>query len=564
MSSSMESIEVKRNIKVSMRDGVELSTDIYSPATEGPFPVLLLRTIYDKSADNAVTWIPEFVSRGYVVVVQDCRGKYASDGEWEAYVHEAEDGYDCQEWIGAQSWCDGGIGMYGASYNGFTQSLTAPLRSKYLKAPVPTVSQQDNFGHWYVNGALQLHVPTTCLILWARAIGDDPDLTDSHQITRRLPLLSIGEGVLDSSFIKDAIRHNTFDDFWKNYSMRYKYHEVETPALFVSGWYDNLVHETFKLFTGWTTHGKSSAARKRTKLLIGPWSHGNIGSSDPFGDIGFGSAAKLDFAKEQLRWYDSRLKGIKNGMDEEPPVHYFLMGENEWRFADGWPLPDTDFVRYYLHSDGHANSLSGEGSLSTVLPEDEQPDQYKYDPNDPVPTVGGQIMASGEFGQMMNTVSGPMDRSLVECRKDILVYTTGVLSQDIEVTGPVTLSLKASSSCTDTDFTGTLVDVYPDGKAIIICEGLLRARFRDSIEHPSPIEPNKIYLFSIDMWETSNLFKEGHKIRLEVSSSNHPRFDRNLNTGNHPASDTEANIARQSVYHDTGNASYLTLPIIPR
>ena len=258
MSSSMESIEVKRNIKVSMRDGVELSTDIYSPATEGPFPVLLLRTIYDKSADNAVTWIPEFVSRGYVVVVQDCRGKYASDGEWEAYVHEAEDGYDCQEWIGAQSWCDGGIGMYGASYNGFTQSLTAPLRSKYLKAPVPTVSQQDNFGHWYVNGALQLHVPTTCLILWARAIGDDPDLTDSHQITRRLPLLSIGEGVLDSSFIKDAIRHNTFDDFWKNYSMRYKYHEVETPALLLHGESDHRcpISQSEEYFTALKRLGK--------------------------------------------------------------------------------------------------------------------------------------------------------------------------------------------------------------------------------------------------------------------------------------------------------------------
>ena len=564
MSDLMDSIEVRRNIKVSMRDGVELSTDIYLPVQEGPFPVLLLRTIYDKSADNAVTWVPEFVSRGYVVVVQDCRGKYTSDGEWEAYVHEAEDGYDCQEWIGAQSWCDGGIGMYGASYNGFTQSLTAPLRSKYLKAPVPTVSQQDNFGHWYVNGALQLHVPTTCLILWARAIGDDPDLTDSHQITRRLPLLSIGEGVLDSQFIKDAIRHNTFDDFWKNYSMRYKYNEVETPALFVSGWYDNLVHETFKLFTGWTTQGKSSDARERTKLLIGPWSHGNIGSSEPFGDIGFGSAAKLDFAKEQLRWYDSRLKNIKNGMDEEPPVHYFLMGANEWRFADAWPLPVTNFVHYYLHSEGNANSLIGDGSLSIVRPSEEPPDNFTYDPNNPVPTVGGQIMASGEFGQMMNTVSGPMDRSSVESRKDILVYTTGALVQDVEVTGPVTLRLNASSSCTDTDFTGTLVDVYPDGKAIIICEGLLRASFRDSIEKPSPIEPYAIYQFSIDMWETSNLFKKGHKIRLEISSSNHPRFDRNLNTGKHPANDTVVNIAKQSIYHDADNSSCLILPIIPR
>ena len=563
MSEDTLSAEIRRNVMVPMRDGVDLSTDIYLPASTGPFPALLMRTIYDKTAESNVEWVPRFVERGYAVVMQDCRGKYASEGEWEAYVNEAQDGFDCQEWIGAQPWCDGGIGMFGASYDGFTQSLTAPLRSRYLKAPVPTVSQQDNYGHWYIGGALQLHVPTTAALLWAWAVGRDIDMSTSNKLTWRLPLISAVDDVFESPFIHEVMRRNTFDDFWKSYSMRYKYGEVATPALFVSGWYDNLLHENFKLYKGWTTQGRTSESRSLTKLLVGPWSHGNIGSSEPFGDIAFGDEAEMDFAEEQLRWYDRRLKNIDNGMDDEAPIHVFVMGENIWRFADSWPLPDTQYTSYYLHSDGDANSMHGGGALSTDGPGDEPADRYSYDPRDPVPTLGGQIMASEQFRPMMNTVTGPWDRRPVEGRNDVLVYSTEPLQRDVEVTGPVSLTLHASSSSPDTDFTGTLVDVHPDGKAIIICEGLLRARFRESIETPSLIEPGRVYELTIDMWETSNMFKSGHRIRLEVSSSNHPRFDRNLNTGNHPATDTEMRVAQQTIHHDSARPSHLTLPVIP-
>ena len=266
----------------------------------------------------------------------------------------------------------------------------------------------------------------------------------------------------------------------------------------------------------------------------------------------------MDFIEEELRWYDRRLKGIDNGMDDEPPIRIFVMGDNEFRHENEWPLARTQYTKFYLHSDGGANSLYGNGVLSTDVPGDEPPDRYSYDPNDPVPTLGGQIMA------IQMTVSGPWDRRPVERRDDVLVYTTEPLTEDLEVTGPVFLNLCVQSSAPDTDFTGTLIDVHPDGKAIIICEGLLRCRYRNSIEEPTLMVPGDTYELTVDMWETSNVFKAGHCIRLEVSSSNFPRFDRNLNTGNQPGMSADMEVAKQTIFHDSQRHSYLTLPIIPR
>ena len=551
--------DLKIDVQVPMSDGVSLSTDVYLPKTGGPFPALLVRTIYDNQSPQLIEAAERFVASGYAVVMQDCRGRFDSDGEWQPYVNEAQDGHDTQEWIGSQPWCDGSIGTFGTSYVGFTQSLTAPMRSKYLKALVPTVSQQDNFGHFYVDGALQLHVAMNFINMAGRTMQrGSRNAMNSAEFYRRLPLISALDDIVDLPFYREVITHSTFDDFWKSYSMRYRYEDVETPALIVSGWYDNLVHEAFKLYKGWTTGSRSSETRRLTKLLIGGWSHGNIGSSEPFGTIGFGPAAGMDFIEEQLRWYDRRLKGIDNGMDDEPPIRIFVMGDNEFRFENEWPLARTRYTNYYLHSRGGANSLHGNGALSTEMPGDEPPDRYSYDPNDPVPTLGGQIMA------IQMTVSGPWDRRPVERRDDVLVYTTEPLAEDVEVTGPVFLNLCVQSSAPDTDFTGTLVDVHPDGKAIIICEGLLRCRYRDSIEDPALMTPGETYELTVDMWETSNVFEAGHSIRLEVSSSNFPRFDRNLNTGGQPGMDAEMNTAEQTIFHDAERPSYLTLPIIPR
>ncbi len=551
--------DLKIDVQVPMSDGVSLSTDIYLPKSGGPFPALLVRTIYDNQNSSLIDAAEKFMARGYAVVTQDCRGRFDSDGEWQPYVNEAQDGHDTQEWIGSQDWCDGNIGTFGTSYVGFTQSLTAPLRSKYLKALVPTVSQQDNFGHFYVDGALQLHVAINFINMAGRTMQrGSRNAMNSEEFYRRLPLVSAMDDIVDLPFYRDVIKHSTFDDFWKSYSMRFKYEEVETPALIVSGWYDNLVHEAFKLFKGWTTRSRSPETRRLTKLLIGGWSHGNIGSSEPFGTIGFGDAAGMDFIEEQLRWYDRRLKGIDNGMDDEPPVRIFVMGENVFRHENEWPLARTQYTNYYLHSKGGANSMYGNGTLSAEAPGEEPPDRYQYDPDDPVSTLGGQIMA------IQLTVSGPWDRRPVERRDDVLVYTTEPLTQDVEVTGPVSLTLHIVSSAPDTDFTGTLVDVHPDGKAIIICEGLLRCRYRDSIEQPVLMEPMNMYELTVDMWETSNVFKAGHQIRLEVSSSNFPRFDRNLNTGHQPGMDAEMKVADQTIFHDAQRPSHLTLPIIPR
>ena len=541
-----------------MRDRVRLSTDLYLPLEGGPFPTLLLRTIYDNQADRGFQWVRRFVDSGYAVVMQDCRGRFDSEGAWEPYAHEAEDGYDTQQWIGAQSWCDGNIGTFGSSYIGFTQTQTAPLRSPYLKALVPSASQQDNYGHWYIDGALQLHTAMNFINMAGRTMQRaGRGLISSEELYRRLPIVSALDDIVDIPFYRDAVRHFTYDRHWAAYSMRGRYDEVEAPALFLTGWYDNLLHETFKLYEGWANGARTEDARRLTKLLVGPWDHSGIYSTDTVGDVDFGDDARLDMGAEHLRWYDRRLKGQDNGVDDEPPIRIFVMGRNTWRYESEWPLARTQYERYYCHGGGNANTLDGDGTLTHEPPRDEPPDRYRYDPEDPAPTVGGQAMAIPLID------AGPQDRRDVERRADVLVYTTAVLEHDVEVTGPVGLTLYGSTSAPDTDFTGTLVDVHPDGRAIIICEGIVRARFRDSLTAPSPIDPGTVHEYKVDLWETSNVFKAGHRIRLEVSSSNFPRFDRNLNTGHRPGMDAEVRMAEQTVYHDSQHPSHITLPVIP-
>ena len=550
-------LHVRLDVKVPMRDGVRLSTDIYTPTSGGPFPTLLLRTIYDNQRDRGFQWVGRFVESGYAVVMQDCRGRHDSDGAWEPYVHEAADGYETQEWIGAQPWCDGNIGTFGHSYIGFTQSQTAPLRSRYLKALVPSGSQQDNYGHFYIDGALQLHVALNFIRMAGRTMqGESRDLMSSEELYSRLPVGSALDDIVDLPFFRDAVRHYTFDDFWKAYSLRYQYGEIEAPAFLLTGWYDNLVHETFKLYTGWSSQARTPEARRLTKLLVGAWDHGNVYSAEPGGDVEFGSQARLDIGAEHLRWYDRRLKGVDNGIDDEPPIRIFVMGENVWRGETEWPLARTRYTDYFLHSGGDANSLQGDGSLNTQPAGEEPPDGYRYDPADPVTTLGGQTLATPPL------FTGPLDRRPIERRDDVLVYTTEPLEHDVEATGPVSLTLYAASSARDTDFTAALVDVHPDGRAIILCEGIVRARFRDSVERPVLMEPGTVYELRIDLWETSNVFKAGHRIRLDVSSSNFPRFDRNLNTGHQPGIDAEIAVAEQTVYHDAEWRSRLTLPVI--
>jgi uncharacterized protein len=552
----MANVDVQIDLRVPMRDGITLSADVYRPAGAGPLPALLCRTPYDNQDQRYVTWALDFVENGYAVVLQDCRGRYDSDGTWEPYVCEIHDGYDTQQWVGSQPWCNGRIGTFGISYVGFTQLLPAAFRSPYVQALVPTANQEDNFGHIYVDGVLQLQNTVNFGRLGNRNLQNVPwSYVDVDRLYRRLPLSDALDGVTPRPQYGFFLSHPTFDEYWKSYSMKTRYPEVDTPAMFLTGWYDNLIHEQFKCFKGFSTLARTPEARTKTKLVVGPWFHSGIGSAERFGDIDFGDAAKVDIPALHRRWYDCRLKDETNGVDDEPPVHLFVMGRNEWRFEREWPLQRTQFTPFYLHSGGHANSRSGDGVLNLDPPGDEPADRYTYDPSEPVPTVGGQSM----FPE--NT--GPRDRQAVEDRQDILVYTSPPLEYDVEVTGPVELELFAASSAVDTDFTATLVDVHPSGAAINICEGIVRARFRESLEQPTPVEPERVYAYTLSLWETSNVFLAGHAIRLEVSSSNFPRFDRNLNSGEPLASGKHPTAARQQVLHSSEFPSRLVLPVAP-
>ena len=550
---------IQLDVKTPMRDGVRLSADIYLPASVGPFPTLLQRTPYNnQSARYVHDFVPRFVRNGYAVVIQDSRGRHDSDGEWRPYLDETNDGYDTQQWIGAQPWCNGNIGTFGSSYPGFTQTMPAPLRSPHVKALVPSATQQDNYGLAYVDGVYQMVPFTTWFIRMTGKTmqSESPGLMNDLELHKRLPLISALDDICDMPVFRDFIRHYTLDEYWKGYGVRDKYEEIETPAYFLTGWYDTLVHETFKMLRGWRSRARSVEAREVTRLLVGPWTHGSIGSAQPPGDIDFGLPAGVDIIAEHIRWYDRRLKGIENGMDDEPPIRLFVMGENVWRYEREWPLARTQYTNYYMHSGGRANSLLGDGVLSPASPAGEPTDRYSYDPENPVPTMGGPVMSP--------ELTGPRDRRSVERRDDVLVFTSEPLTRDAEVTGPVVVTLYASSSAPDTDFTATLVDVYPSGQAINICEGIRRTRFRESLETPTLIEPGRTYEYQISLWETGNVFKAGHRIRLEISSSNFPRFDRNLNTGHQPGLDAEIKVADQTIYHDSERPSHVSLPIIPR
>ena len=560
------------NIPVPMRDGVNLSADIWLPASsqgDGPWPALLLRTIYDNQEPRYMGWTRKFIERGYAVVVQDCRGRGDSGGEWDPYVCELNDGYDTHEWVGQQSWCDGNVGTFGLSYPGFTQTLPASLRSKYLKAVAPIASQQDNYGHHRVNGVIQHSVSLTFLNMLGHSMQSESlKHYDQQEFFKTLPIDTAMEVVTRTHpYYKGVIDHEQYDDWWDSYSLRNKYSEMAVPSLFITGWFDSLSHENFKLFNGWTTQARTEDARKKTKLIVGPWSHQvspwgrePMGENGEYQDRTFGRQGLWDIVDMHTHWYDQRLKGIDTGIDDEPPIKLFVMGQNEWRYENEWPLARTEWTKYYLHGTG--DSAGTGGWLSTDLEAiDETADRFTYDPADPVPSWGAQYQSLD--------LCGPRDRTAIEQRADVLTFTSAVLTQAVEVTGPVTATIWASSDTLDTDFTAALVDVEPaaedgeEGRPIILCEGIVRARFRNGTDNPEMMAPGEIYEFDIDMWDTSNLFEEGHRIRVEISSSNFPRYNRNLNSGNPIATDTEITVANQQVYHDSLHPSHITLPVIP-
>ena len=563
-------VKMMLGVDVPMRDGVNLSTDIYLPDIDDPAPAILIRTPYNNNDETMVKDCMYFATRGYAVVCQDVRGRWDSAGDWYPFSYEAEDGYDSQEWIGSQPWCDGNVGTAGGSYLAMVQWQAAPLRSGYLKAMVPRVGYSNFYHNWAYTGgafqlafnfrwaAIQMHTRTNQVhYLW---FPEDNHLTNLHW---HLPLASMDEAAGRQNRVwKDWIAHPDYDEYWKGMSpVEELYPEVDVPVYGMGGWFDVFLQGTLNNFMGVRREGREPG-RSNQKVVVGPWIHnlGGTGAETRTGDVEYGDAVKIDLMGEHLRWFDYWLKGIHNGVTDEPPVNVFIMGSNEWRAASDWPIPGTQFTPYYLHSGGRANSLFGDGTLGASAPGQEPSDEFIYDPQHPVMTVGGSTCC----GEDVTPVSmGPRDQQQVEWRPDVLVYTSDPLEHDVEATGPVTMTLYAASDAPDTDFTAKLVDVSPNGLAINVAQGIVRARYRDSWEEPTLLEVGQIYKYTIDLWSTGNCFLEGHRIRVEISSSNFPQFDRNPNTGHDFGVDSETRIANQTIYHDAGRPSHITLPIVP-
>ena len=576
------SLKVETNVAATMRDGTTLYADVYRPDGPGPFPTILQRTPYDKTAALASQMLDPMkaAKAGFALIIQDTRGRFTSGGEFNCFIDDINDGYDTVEWAAAQPWSSGRVGMIGASYVGATQWLCAITRPPHLVAIAPNVTASNYHDGWtYQGGAFELGFNASWTLLQltlanfkthsgvrsipqarqAELVKSVDSMTDAflHLPLKDMPQLN--GGLADYYF--DWLAHPSFDDYWKKLCIEDQHSNITTPALNIGGWYDIFLGGTIRNYLGMRQNAATEEARNGQKLIIGPWQHSSRGTSMA-GSHYFGVAADalaLGLDEIHLRWFNQWLKGEDTGMLDEPPVRIFVMGDDVWRDENEWPLARAQTTSYYLHSGGNANTLHGDGSLSPEAPSGEPPDVFLYNPANPVPTRGGQLCCNPYFAS-----SGAFDQNEIEARSDVLVYSTPTLERDVEVTGPITVTLWAATSATDTDFTAKLVDVCEDGCARNLTDGIIRARYRESMSEPSLVEPGRAYCYTIDLWATSNVFKAGHKIRLEISSSNFPRFDRNTNTGGVIAADTELKPAVQTILHDAAHPSHVSLPIVPR
>jgi len=585
-SEAQHEVKVTVGTMVAMRDGVRLSVDVYRPDAPGPFPVILAHTPYDNQGNGKWFGTPRakwFAERGYVFAMSDFRGRYDSEGDFDIFdAKHKTDGYDLIEWLAKQPWSTGKVGMTGPSYLGWSQWWAASQAPPSLKAIAPEVAPPDQFHNGpYQNGIL---------VCWAMDWGAGMMAGRTNQ--------TIGEGAyggwsnnrleeymktpyIDMPRVKGAAHAPWFEtwirqnlatgDYWKaiSYQGRENFSKITVPSLNITGWFDGNFPGSSINYIGMKKYGGSAAARK-PRLLIGPWHH-LINTRELLG-FDYGADAVIDLNGVICRWFDHFLKGIDNGAEREKPVQVFVMGANKWHLGDDWPLPQTKWTRYYLHSGGKANSLKGDGVLSVIPPSREPADTYIYSPADPTPDpydkLGTRTLAVRRIGH----IEGPVDSRAAAIRDDVLVYQTPPLETATEITGPITAKLFAATSAKDTDWMMRLVDVHPDGYAALLAEGVLRARCRDPKQagayNPyqlSEIVPDKIYEYTLDFWRvTGNLFEPGHRIRIEISSSFFPYYLRNLNTGtDNIGLETNSMIARQRIYHTREFPSSVVLPIIP-
>jgi putative CocE/NonD family hydrolase len=550
---------VSHGLTFEARDGTVLCLDLLRPPGDDAFPVVLLRTPYDKvvlrelapGAKDGLPYDHEFmhslVRRGYILAIQDVRGRFNSDGEWHPYIYELTDGFDTVEWIVDQPWCDGNIGMIGRSYVGYTQWAAAADRPRGLKAIVPIGAQPDLFASGFpiFNGVFNLPMAELLLAMGRRSfqIRDFMSnvLHETKDYFRTLPIAAIPEasGAPVPAWWDEMMSHPNRDAYWLQGSYREKLDGFSVPAMNISGWYDLTLHGALENFRAVRERG-SAEGRERQRLVMGPWAHwADVSAGNEVVD--FGPSAVGGLGPYVTRFFDHWLKGEAEELTDDARVQVFAMGANEWWSANDWPFPDTDFTRFHLRADG---------KLTREEPGDEEPDGFRYDPDDPV-----------EGAWSMH--NGPIDDRVVDDRPDVLVYVSEPLEQALDVAGPLSVVLHASSSARDTDWHVRLVDVHPDGYARFLAHGLLRARFRESFETPTLLTPGQVECYEIDLGGTANRFLPGHRVRVEITSSWFPRYERNLNTGaDNNFLESAATIAEQTVFHDRERPSCIILPLV--
>ncbi|MBW2692238.1 MAG: CocE/NonD family hydrolase [Deltaproteobacteria bacterium] len=571
---SYPNIIVERRIEIPLRDGVKLRATLFRPDAPGRFPAIVYRTPYGQE-DYAAE--PEFpikaAQRGYLVFLVDVRGRYTSDGEFEAYRNEKPDGYDVIEWAAAHSRSDGRVGSYGQSYPGFVQWLALSQNPPHYVTAVPSMTPTSSHHFFYQGGAFNLtwfdwFIPLIVPDLrrragdgsgpWDYEVAYEEWLPQRRDYYMKRPL--IGPDLLQrwAPYYYEWVKHPDDSEWWRFADVEQDFGRMRAPVYLVTGWYDNNYGPigATRGFNGMRREAATPEARERTKLIIGPWTHSSIHVlKTRFGEIDFGPNAGLDFEALLLRWFDARLKGHDNGIDKEPPVRLFVMGDNTWRFENEWPLERAEPQTWYLRGQGHAVTAAGDGRLSAEPPEDAEPaDHYVFDPTDPI--WDAQFESSGALNQ-----------ASFESREDVLVYTTEPLESDIEITGEMTAELFVSIDRPDTDLAVRVTDVHPDGTSYAINgpeAGYLRLRYREGLDRQVLMEPGRIYPVRIGDMLTSNVFKKGHRIRFQITSSRAPHYDPNPNTGGEIATATRLQPVGVTIHHDASHPSKVILPVIPR
>jgi putative CocE/NonD family hydrolase len=579
ISSPKYDVLMEMNLMVPMRDGIKLATDIYRPDAKGKYPVILVRTPYGSESTQYSDRGRYFAGRGYVFAVQDCRGKYDSEGEWYGKRSETDDGSDTIDWLASREWSSGNVGMWGASYLGLVQWQVAPVQNPHLKALVPIVAPVT-LGSERVecNGAANSPLGLSWLVTTDGRVNQNVNAYNWNKIFWHLPLLDLPK-LLGRKIPFWEKSLNLQNGFWEEYlqsaaegrwnqkleltkDFRTLYERINIPVLQISGWFDGSSESCWYNFRQINRYSRDPSVKRNQRVLMGPWTHFYTWSqyytrSSRIGALDFGPNSLYDVDNLVLRFFDRWLKNIPNGVEEEPPLKIFVMGTNEWADAWEWPLPGTRFAPFYLHSAGEANSLLGDGHLSAEPPQSEPPDKYIYDPSHPTPAL-----TTGE--NMALAASGPEDTRTIEERADVLVYTSDYLKTDTVVIGPVSAVLYVTSSAPETEFIVRLQDVHPDGSSYpvyVTYAGAFNTRCLKRIESGPPLD--KILKCEFELPPTSQVFLKGHKIRVEICSSAFPLF-RNLNTGGNFALETKWNIARQTIFHDKDHPSHVLLPIVPK